>query len=111
MSLYLDKGDQLICIAEVAHTVPKIRSGLNSTRGGNRVLPGTITDVLPPSSTRAVVDCSSSAIMAAPQVYNVSQSPITSHAFNADRTRVFLPRFRSIRFRSSLCVAQRSPSA
>jgi len=26
--------------------------------------------------------------MAAPEVYNVSQSPITSHAFNADRTQV-----------------------
>ena len=25
--------------------------------------------------------------MAAPEVYNISQSPITSHAFNADRTR------------------------
>lgn len=37
----------------------------------------------------AVVDCSSSAIMVAPEVYNVSQSPITSHAFNADRTRSY----------------------
>lgn len=27
--------------------------------------------------------------MASPEVFNVSQSPVTSHAFNADRTRQF----------------------